>query len=387
MKNKYNRNLVNQYNNSDFYEPELFDFILDKTDLNELKNHQFDISYHHTEYVKGNFEAWLKKGIEYTNAEKSMMHDKIHEKYHHDLLTPLYFISLNKKEYVLEQAGYEIFKDINQYIRSLSQQKVKALNDNEEKFVIDWFFKGPPSIYIKKEDTAEVHELYKLLYNQKDYLNKKNDKSVINNFFENRAMKNIFSLMTIEQRNSLMNEPITYQQIIKKYYSQLLRQKHFDLAHQLSLFSAQDIVSSLKEQVSTNEQEWFKVFLEKGTSLTLNNLQKKLENQYVPPPIKEKLKETTALKGGIDLLKKLLPEIKNSHIVTLFLVACVEAQNETCYKQLRSFVELPIDEKLQDYINRKDIHKKSIDQIEKEILKDKLENKYVSREKTKQPKI
>lgn len=387
INNKYNRNLVNQYKNEDLYEESLFDFILNNTDLVELKNSQFDISYQQATTVSGNFEAFLHKAIEYDYPVKKLMYQKIVEKYQNELLKPLYFISINKKEHVVEQAGYEIFKDINGYIRDLTKGKVKKLNDTEEKFVIDWFFKEPPTIYITKDDIQEVKQLYNILHNQKAYLNAKNDKSAINNFFENHGMKKIFSLFTVEQRNDLMNEPLSHKEIITSYYKKLLRQKHFDLSEQLVNFSAKEIVEQLKEQVSNVEKDWFKVFLEKGSGLSLSDLEKKLENKFFAISTKEKTKSSLALEGGMNLLKKILPEIHNDQIIKLIFVATIEAQNERYYLELRSFLDLPNDEQFRTYVNKKQIHKKTIDQIENEVLRLKLEDKYTTKEKTKQPKI
>lgn len=387
INNQYNRNLVNQYKNEDLYEESLFNFILNHTDLIELKNSQFDISYQHSTTVLGNFEAFLHKAIEYDYPVKKLMYQKIVEKYQNELLKPLYFISINKKEHVVEQAGYEIFKDINGYIRDLTKGKVKKLNDTEEKFVIDWFFKEPPTIYIRKDDIQEVKQLYNILYNQKAYLNAKNDKSAINNFFENHGMKKIFSLFTVEQRNDLMNEPLSHKEIITSYYKKLLRQKHFDLSEQLVNFSAKEIVEQLKEQVSNVEKDWFKVFLEKGSGLSLSDLEKKLENKFFAISTKEKTKSSLALEGGMNLLKKILPEIHNDQIIKLIFVATIEAENERYYLELRSFLDLPNDEQFRTYVNKKQIHKKTIDQIENEVLRLKLEDKYTTKEKTKQPKI
>lgn len=387
INNKYNRNLVNQYKNEDLYEESLFDFILNNTDLVELKNSQFEISYQQATTVSGNFEAFLHKAIEYDYPVKKLMYQKIVEKYQNELLKPLYFISINKKEHVVEQAGYEIFKDINGYIRDLTKGKVKKLNDTEEKFVIDWFFKEPPTIYITKNDIQEVKQLYNILYNQKAYLNAKNDKSAINNFFENHGMKKIFSLFTVEQRNDLMNEPLSHKEIITSYYKKLLRQKHFDLSEQLVNFSAKEIVEQLKEQVSSSEKDWFKVFLEKGSGLSLSDLEKKLENKFFAMSTKEKTKSSLALQGGMNLLKKILPEVQDEKVIKLIFVATIEAENERYYLELRSFLDLPNDEQFRTYINKKQIHKKTIDQIENEVLRLKLEDKYTTKEKTKQPKI
>lgn len=387
MNNKYNLNLINQLDNENLYEENLFDLILEKADINELKNEHFYLSHHEQGSVYGNFEALLKRKSEYKSTNIQCMYEKITVKCKEHLLKPLYFVSLNKKDYILEQSGYEIFKDVNMYVRKLSKGEAVALNDTEEKFVIDWFFKVTPNIYIKKEDTDEVTQLYEIFNRQKAYLNAKNDKSTINHFFENHGMKKILSLFTIEQRNSLMKEQLSHTEIINSYYKKLLRQKHFDLAQNLTNSSAKQIVDTLYAQVSEHELIWFKIFLEKGTALNLSDLEKKLENKHVPPPYKEKTKISAALLGGIELLRKVLPEIKDEKIIKLFFVATIEAQNERYYMELRSFVDLPNDDMFREYINKKDIHKKSIDAIEKELFKNKLENKYAAKEKSKQPKI
>lgn len=387
MNNKYNINLITQYKNEELYEEELFTFILNKTDLNELKNNSFDIDYQQSVSIKGNFEAFLEKGIEYDYPFKREMYQKIQEKWHKELLTPLYFIQLDKKEYILEKSGYEIFRNINNYVKYVVENKIQRLNDSEEKFVIDWFFKEPPKIYLHENQKKEIEEIYQILYHQKEYLNKKNDKSKVNNFFENHGMKRIFALFTIEQRNSLMNEQLTTKEIITTYYKKLLRQKHFDLANQLINFPTNEIIKELKEQVSTNEKEWFKAFLEKGSALSLNDLQKKFEGKHVPLPYKEKPKVSAALQGGIDLFKKLLPEITDISVTYLMFVAVIESQNERLYLELRSIVELPQDDKFRQYINQKTIHKKSIDMIEKEVLKNKLEDKFDAKPKVKPTKI
>lgn len=387
MENKYNSNLINQYKNENLYEESIFDFILKKTDLNELKNTQFDISYQNTISIKGNFEAFLYKEIEYDNSINKIMYEKIQNKWSNELLKPLYFIKLNTKEYILEQPGYEIFKNINNYLKQKSEKKISKLNDTEEKFLIDWFFKEPPKIYLQSNQTKEINELYQILLNQKDYLNKRNDKSVINNFFENHGIKKIFSLFSQEQKDNLMTEKLSYQEIIKSYYPKLLRQKHFDLAEQLQTFKSQDIVSYLIENVSDQPEQWFKTFLEKGSTLTLNELDSKILLKPTPIYGKEKKKNILALKGGIDLLKKLQPELQNDKLVKFMFAATIEAESENLYLELRKFIELPQDDNFRKYINQKSIHKKSVDVIEKEFLKNKFEDKFENKPKAKQNKI
>jgi hypothetical protein len=129
------------------------------------------------------------------------------------------------------------------------------------------------------------------------------------------------------------------------------------------------------------------VFLEKGTGLSLNNLEKKLEGKYIEQLFLEKYKISAALKGGIDLFKKLLPEITDTSIISIMFVAVIEAENYRLYLELRNFVDLPLDNKFREYINNKTIYKKTIDMIEKEILKNKLEDKFEIKPKIKPIKI
>lgn len=389
MENKNNINLINQYQNQELYEDNIFDFILIKTDLKELKNTQFEISYQKKINIKGNFEAFLYKRMDNNNSIVKIMYEKIKKKWNNELLNPLYFIKFKSKDYILEQPGYEIFTNINNYLKKKSENKINNLSDTEEKFVIDWFLKDPPQIYLQSNQTKEINELYQILLNQKEYLNKRNDKSAINNFFENHGMKKILSLFSQEQKENLMSEKLSYQEIIKSYYNNLLRQNQFDLAAHLYSFNSKDIISYLNENISDKPEEWFKVFLEKGSALTFNELDNKLllSPKKIYEYKREKNKNLEALKGGIELFKKLQPELQNEDLIKRMFVTTIEAESENLYLEIRKFTELPQDEKFIEYINQKTIHKKSISIIEKEILKNKLENKFESKPKSKQNKI
>lgn len=387
MQNKYNINLINQYKNEELYEEDLFELILSKTELKELKNNQFDMGSSNGVYIKGNFEAFLYSGIEYDYPKKKIMNEKIQIKWKSELLKPLYFLPLNQKEYVLGRPGYEIFKNINEYLKDLVKGKSEKLNELEERFVIDWFFKEPPSIYLSKDQTQEINELYQILFNQKDYFNKRNEKSTVNNFFENHGMKKILNLLSKKQVNSLMNEKLSHEDILKAYYPKLLRQKHFDLAKQLDNFENEDIVTYLMKNVSDKPEEWFKPFLEKGSALTMAELNNKLLLKPVSMYGKDKKKVANALQGGVDLLRKLQPDLQDPKLIKFMFAAIMEAENEKLYLDLRSFIELPQDEVFVLYMSQRKIHKKDILTIEKEVLKNKLEDKFETKPKMKQSKI
>lgn len=387
MQNKYNSNIVNQYKNESLYLEEIFDFLLSKADLKELKNIQFDMGSSNSIYIKGNFEAFLYAGIEYDYPNKKIMYQKMQEKWTKELLKPLYFIPLNDKTYILGRSGYECFKNINEYLKDVVKGKVQRLSESEEKFVIDWFFKEPPSLYISKEQTQEINELYQILFNQKEYFNKRNEKSKVNNFFENHGMKKILSLLSKEQINSLMTEQLSHEEVLKAYYPKLLRQKHFDLAKQIDSFDNEDIITYLINNVSDNPEQWFKPFLEKGSALTMAELNNKLLLKPVAMYGKEKKKVANALQGGVDLLRKLQPDLQDPKLIKFMFAAIIEAENERLYLELRSFIELPQDEVFILYMSQKKIHKKDILTIEKEVLKNKLEDKFDSKPKAKQLKI
>lgn len=388
INNKFNLNLMNQYENESLYNEELFDFVLANTDINELKNNQFSIGYHNNITVMGNIEAYLTKGIKYDSEIKTQMYNKIQEKYSKELLKPLYFIQLHTKEYIVESAGYLIFENINYYLKDLGNNKVAKLTDTEEKFVIDWFFKETPVINLSKSNSAEINELFTIFSNQKEYFNKRNDKSIINNFFEHAGMKKMFNLFTDEQKNSLMNEKLNHEEVLKSYYSKLLKQKHFDLAEQIKEFDNKDIVSYLHKNVSEKPEDWFKAFLVKGSGLSFENLNNKINGIAFYQSDRESKRDSSALSGAIDLLKKLHNNLPNENVVKLIFASIIEAKNERLYKELRTFIELPQDEKFQKYLNQQKIYKKSIDFLEKEMLHDRLEAKLDNdKPKTKQNKI
>lgn len=386
MKNKYNINLINQYKNEDLYEEEIFNFILQNTEINELKNSFFEIDYRNATSVKGNFEAFLNKQIEYSSPIKKEMNKKMNEKWGKELLNPLYFVSINKKEYILEESGYEIFKNVENYLRKVVKNNIQKINDYEEKFVIDWIFKNPPKLILRGNEKDEINVLYNILLNQKEYLNKKNNGLKTNIFFENMDIKKILGLFSQEQRENLMESKITYEEIIDSYYKRLLKQKHFDLAKQLEPFDSKEIFNYLKENISEKSEDWFKIFIEKGSGLSLLELNNKISTSKVFYGKKGK-KSSKALEGGVELLKNLFSELKNENIVTLLLIAIIEEQNERLYIELRSFTEIPDNEKLKKYMNSKTINKKPIEIIEKEVMKNKLEKDFPAKEKIKPLKI
>lgn len=387
MNNIHNRNVINQYKNQHLYNNEIFEFILSKADINELKENQYEMGYHNNYQTKGNFEAFLMNGVQYNEPLKIEMNNKVQNKWRNHLLKPLYFIKLTEKEYILGQPGYEIFKNVHEYLRNLVEGKIEKLSDTEEKFVIDWFFKETPNIYLGDNNKEEINMLYEIFFNQKEYVNKKNEKSAVNNFFAHHGIKKIIALFSEEQKNNLMDKEIGLEEIIKTYYPKLLRQKHFDLADQLKPFDNDDIIKCLKENVSEDSIQWFKPFLEKGSGITLSYMDSKINLKGRTFYDKEKTKITNASYGAIKLLKKLHTHFDCQNIIKLTVCMIVECQNESLYKELRSFVELPKEETFQKYCSQAKLRQKSIEYIEKEVLKDKLEEKFDSKHKGKTNKI
>jgi len=119
----------------------------------------------------------------------------------------------------------------------------------------------------------------------------------------------------------------------------------------------------------------------------MSELNNKLLLKPIPFNGRERKKVSQALEGGINLLKKLQPELQNDKLIKFMFAAVIEAENERLYLELRSFVELPQDDIFRQYINQKSIHKKSIDVIEKEVLRNKLEDKFENKPKIKPTKI
>lgn len=376
MKNIYNINLVNQFKNPELYIDKLFNSILSKTDIKELQKENFSICFRKEINIKGNLESFLENGIRYPDLNKERMYVKMKSLWKEELLKPLYFVEFNSNIYILEQSGYEIIVNTDKYLTLLSEDKVPALTDTEEKFIIDWSFKESTiHIYMRNEKT--INFIYNIFKNQKDYINKKNEKSTVNNFVQNKELKNILKLFTQEQKESLMETAIKSEEIIKIYYSKLFKKNMFDLYEQTRQFTSKEIVQSLKENISLDEKDWFKVFYEKGSALTTKELNNNINNitnglNFSPP--KEKI---LALREGIKLLKKIHKDFAHEEVSKLMITAIIKIKNLDLYKDLRTFIELPQDIMFKDFLNRSSIGGKTLDVIEKEIklikLKEKLE--------------
>lgn len=435
MKNKYNLNIINMIKNEELYINNIFQILLKDSDVQELKSESFSVSsYGKKNTITTNIEGFLYGQEKYLNEESSDKKEMIElfkEYYKKELLEPLYFTSIKKKNYVLTINGFECYQNPEKYFKNLvlkkkdddnknspltgyyfehiekskkelsdkiEKSKVNYLNDTEEKYIIDCIFEEGFKINLNKEkDIDSIDLLFNVFWNQKEYLNKKNDKSQMNLFYENRALKEYLSLFSEEQRNSIINENIDCKSIINLYFSKLLKQNHFDLVNQLRSYSSKEVLEGFSNYLDINKKEkennknilLFKPFLEKGTSISIHHLEALSQGSPIPMSGIKKKSYPQALKQGIDLFIKLKDELsKDERLVKIIFVAIINANSMTNYLKLREHINLPTgDEKFNEYLDMVKINGKTVSHLEKEHLMNKLEKSLDEKKIIKKTKI
>ena len=200
--------------NEELYINNIFQILLKDSDVQELKSESFSVSsYGKKNTITTNIEGFLYGQEKYLNEESSDKKEMIElfkEYYKKELLEPLFFTSIKKKNYVLTINGFECYQNPEKYFKNLVLKKkdddnknnpltgyyfehiekskkelshnvkelnINYLNDTEEKYIIDCIFEEGFKINLNKEkDIDSIDLLFNVFWNQKEYLNKKNDK-------------------------------------------------------------------------------------------------------------------------------------------------------------------------------------------------------------------
>ncbi len=374
-----NSNIINQINNKDLYEPILLRFLLRNSDLELLNSKQYDAAYIDGVYFKSNFSGLIFSKFYYD--EKSEMKDEILNYYGSGLGDPSYIVDITNKNdnNELSKRAFLLFrKGFNDYFTNLYHGKEEPLNDIEEKFFINYIL--TKSIFTNFSEETK-HEIYKILSNQKEFLQFKNNKSQTNIFLQNESLKKVLDLYTNNEVEFLIGEKQSSESLVNLYFKKLYRSKVFDLHLKLKDRDPLEIYNAMESVLGKySNLNWFKSLIKYGTNCGLEYF----ENVYAKDNIKGINTVRTRLNSGdrkpkaimemlslINLIKDVSPiGCELDDISKLFLIVSY-SNREDHYLKIRSMFEIP--EQAYPSFSQLQIGKKSFKELEAEILNHKLE--------------
>lgn len=393
-KSLINNNIINQINNKDLYEPNLLKFLLTNSDLELLKSKTYEAVYIDGVYFKSNFSGLIFSKFYYD--EKSDMKNEILKYYGVALGEPSYIVDITNKSHnnELSKRVFLLFrKGFNEYFTNLYHGKEEPLNDSEEKFFINYILNK--SIFTNFSEETK-HEIYKILSNQKEFLQFKNSKSQTNIFLQNENLKKVLDLYSNTEVDFLMGEQQTSENLIQLYFKKLHRSKVFDLNVKLKDREPSEIYQAMESVLGKySDLNWFKSLIKYGTNCGLEYFDKAYKDNKINEinVLSLRLNSGDRKPKAIMEMLQLIDMIKDvssissdvDSICKLFLIVSY-SNREDQYLKLRSMFEIP--EKAYTSFSELKIGKKSFKELESQILNDKLEKElYSNQQKNKRIKL
>lgn len=376
-----NLNIINKINNQELYEPNLMDFLLNNSDLKQLKSELYSCYSSGGVYFKSNFEGFLF--IKFHDKECEMK-SKIYQYFGDKLEEPKYFVDLDSKSHnnILSKRAFLLFKNgINSYLSNVNMGKEDPLDNNEEKFLINYILNKDLLVSLSEESKKEI---YKILCNQKEYLQFKNSKSQKNIFLQNENLKKILDLFSNHEVDFIIGKTTSCEDLVNIYFKKLHRSKVFDLHVKLKEKNSIEVYQAMESVLgSYSNLNWFNSLIKQGTNCGLEFFEKlykeeqieninKLSNYLRPGErISRKPKAIKEMLNLIALTKDVSDLSKNQNDIAKLFLIVIYSNHEQDYLKLRSIFEIP-EQMHSSFMNLK-IGNKTVKELECEVLKENLE--------------
>ncbi len=369
-----NSNIINQISNQELYEPILLDFLLNNSDIKQLQSDLYNNYSSNGVYLKSNFEGFL-----YTKfyEKESEMKSKIYSFFEDKLEEPKYFAAVEEKKYndVLSKNIFLFFrKGANAYLENVHNKTEEPLNSNEEKFIVNYILNKDASFYLNDNSKEE---LYKILYNQREYLQFKNSKSQKNIFLQHDKLKKVLDMFSNDKVDLIIGEKPTAESLVQTYFKKLHRSKVFDLNSKLKGRSPEEINQAMEKVLGKySDLNWFTNLIKYGTGLSLTFFEEAYMNDKFEAIFRNVLNERKPsaifeMINLIELTKDVSTLSKDLDDIAKVFLIVASTGRESYYLQLRESFEIP--EHIHASFSTLKIGKKTVKEIEVDVLQSKLQ--------------